>query len=171
MLGQFPGVEAKVRGARGTDRVRTLGVSIGLRLPFFDRNRGAIAVEEATRERLRLEYRARLARAEGDVHRLWTEDRLAQADLRKLREGLPELESAAWDADRAYDSQDLTGPVRLGTVDAYLRSAYDAEDRTQGVLETCVALQTVLGPPPGLSLRALRSAQGRGAGAERSRAP
>ncbi len=109
-----------------------------------------------------MEYRTRLARAEGEVHRLWTEHRLAQEELKPLAEALPALESAAREADRAYEARDVTGPVHLGVVDAYLRSAYEAEDRTQGLLEARVALQTVLGPPGGLRPRVSeRSRNGR----------
>lgn len=60
ILGQFPAVTAGINRASDTSNVRTLGFSIGITLPLFSANRGAIASARATRAQLRAEYRQRV---------------------------------------------------------------------------------------------------------------
>ncbi len=67
ILGQFPKITIGTSRARDTGNVITHGFSIGIELPFFDRNQGPIALEKATRERLFDEYIARLFEAQSDV--------------------------------------------------------------------------------------------------------
>lgn len=60
ILRQFPSITIGLTGGQATDRVKTIGPTLAIRLPFLDRNQGEIAVARATREQLRQEYAARV---------------------------------------------------------------------------------------------------------------
>lgn len=60
LLMQYPRLNLSLNAARDTGGVRTNGLAVSFDLPLWNRNRGGIAVEEATREQLRAEYEARL---------------------------------------------------------------------------------------------------------------
>lgn len=65
ILAQFPLVSLTVNGGSDTSRVATVGPSLSLNLPIFNRNRGNIAVAKATRRQLHAGFTASLAAAEG----------------------------------------------------------------------------------------------------------
>lgn len=60
LLEQYPRLNLSLNAARDTGAVRTNGLAVGFDLPLWNRNRGAIAIQEATREQLRTEYEVRL---------------------------------------------------------------------------------------------------------------
>jgi len=70
VLGQFPKLTTGFSQARDTGNVVTQGFAITIGLPFFDRNQGQIAVEQATREQLFNEYVARLFEAQSTIAKL-----------------------------------------------------------------------------------------------------
>lgn len=70
VLKQFPTISFGLSYARDTSNITTRGYSVGFTLPLFDRGRGAIAVETATRQRLFDEYQSRLAAARSEVDRI-----------------------------------------------------------------------------------------------------
>lgn len=67
ILGQFPRITLGGSRARDTGNVVTGGFSITIGLPFFDRNQGQIAIEDATRKQLFDEYAARLFDAQSNI--------------------------------------------------------------------------------------------------------
>ena len=67
ILDQFPTLDLTISGARDTGGNKLIGPSIGFTLPLWNRNRGGIAVAEATREALRQEYDARLFQTRADI--------------------------------------------------------------------------------------------------------
>ncbi|HEY3347955.1 MAG TPA: TolC family protein, partial [Nitrospirota bacterium] len=79
VLEQFPAINIGVTRARDTSGINTVGFGITMSLPVFDRNRGNIAIEEATRQKLHDQYQARLDAATGEISRL----RLEQKQLRE----------------------------------------------------------------------------------------
>lgn len=60
LLMQYPRLNLSLNATLDTGAVRTNGVAVSFDLPLWNRNRGAITIEEATREQLRAEYEARL---------------------------------------------------------------------------------------------------------------
>ena len=60
VLSQFPNIVIGATRARDISNVHTLGGTVSLNPPLFDRGRGAIAIQRATRTQLRAEYQARL---------------------------------------------------------------------------------------------------------------
>lgn len=79
ILSQFPKISVGVAAARDTSNVISIGPSVTLDLPLFDRAQGKIAIEEATRQQLFDEYTARVFEALSEVARLRSEmDAVAQ---------------------------------------------------------------------------------------------
>lgn len=68
--GQFPRIHLGISTARDTGNVKTRGYAIALDLPVFDRNQGAIAIENATRQQLFDEYMARVFQVRAEVARI-----------------------------------------------------------------------------------------------------
>jgi outer membrane protein TolC len=102
VLAQFPALSVGFTRARDTTDVHTQGFGITLTLPIFNRNRGAIAVQTATRQRLRDEYQARLNAAYADVQRLLDHEQLLAAQQRTLDANLAQLRAVADKAEAAY---------------------------------------------------------------------
>ncbi|MEO8519767.1 MAG: TolC family protein [Acidobacteriota bacterium] len=60
LLQQYPRLNLSLNAARDTGAVSTTGIAVAFDLPLWNRNRGAIAIQDATREQLRTEYEVRL---------------------------------------------------------------------------------------------------------------
>ncbi len=84
---QFPKVNLGFARARDTSGINTAGWGMTVDLPFFDRQQGRIAFEEATRQQLFDDYAARVAQARIEVAQAW-------AGLESTREQLAATEAA-----------------------------------------------------------------------------
>lgn len=145
ILRQFPAITVGFTRARDTDAISSRSFQVGLTLPIFNRNRGHVAIEKATRRQLHDEYAVRLADARAGVRRIMQEvDLLAR-------------QRAALAQDRAHDNDDLRALRRgwtrgdVSDADAVTLQAAALEQRLQDLqldqrmLEQQVALQTLLG--------------------------
>ncbi|MCB2146030.1 MAG: TolC family protein [Deltaproteobacteria bacterium] len=147
ILSQFPSISIGISRARDTGSLYTNGFNIGLNLPLFSGNRGAIAIERATREQLREEYQARLDQAAVDVDKLIRLQGIVAAQQQQLDEYLPALEKLV---DRGR------GPFRRGDIDAltflnmettWIKKRQEKISLDQIQRENLIALQTVLAMP------------------------
>ncbi|MFI4868591.1 MAG: TolC family protein [Steroidobacterales bacterium] len=145
VLSQFPNIAVGVSHARDVSDVHTIGVGVTMTLPLFERGRGDIAVQRATREQLRSEYQARLNRATGDTWQLWDEIQQLQDELRGLDERLPQLQAHAEGAQRAYAAGDVEAAAYLTALNAYLGARTTRFDLTQALWTDAITLATVLG--------------------------
>ena len=64
---QFPSIGIGFSHARDNTNVISTGFSLSIKLPFFDRNQGHIAIEKATRQMLYDEYMNRIFQARADA--------------------------------------------------------------------------------------------------------
>ncbi len=162
VLAQFPALTIGLTRSRDTSGVYTTGVGITLSLPFFDRNRGAIAVAKATRERLYDEYQARLNSAYSQVKDLLEQARLVNGQYGAVRNALPGMERTAEQAKAALDAGDLDITAYTGLEAALLSKRIEAITLEQTLLEQRVALQTLLGRelPPSLAPAAVHLEKG-----------
>jgi outer membrane protein TolC len=138
VLAQFPALSVGFSRARDTSDVHTQGFAITLSLPIFNRNRGAIAVQTATRQRLRDEYQARLNAAYADVQRILDNEQLIAAQQRTLDANLAQLRGVADKAEAAYRQHiiDVLQYVtfRSAAIDAEVEAAnLDALQQEQGI--------------------------------------
>ncbi len=145
VLAQFPNIAIGFTKARDTSDVRTVGLGVALTLPLFDRGRGEIAVQSATREQLHTEYRARLDQAVADVWRLWDDMQQLQLQITQLEVSMPERQAALDNARRAYEARDLTAASYMTLLGSVLNGATALFDLRQALWGDAIALATVLG--------------------------
>lgn len=145
VLSQFPDVSIGITRARDVSDVHTTGFGVTLTLPLFDRGRGNIAIQSATREQLRAEYLARLDQAVADSWRLWEQARLLDGQLRGLdRRRLP-LRASVESARRAFQTGNFPAASYLTLVESYLGAEATRLDLLQDLWSDSIALATVLG--------------------------
>jgi cobalt-zinc-cadmium efflux system outer membrane protein len=73
VLGQFPHFNLGISRARDVSDINTAGINLSFDLPLFNRNRGVIAIAQATRDQLYQEYIARLHQTQTDIAILVTD--------------------------------------------------------------------------------------------------
>ncbi len=145
VLGQFPTITVGPNYGNDTSRVETLGPALSITLPLFNRNRGQVAIQRATREQLRKEYAARLAAAEGGVRALVANLELLRRQLDTARGGLSQAEALAANADRALRAGMLDQLSYVQLVSARLGKERQVIGLEQQIFDQRTALATLLG--------------------------
>ncbi len=148
ILAQFPSLTAGVNLERDpVEGVNAFGPEVTLTLPVFNRNRGQIAVQKATREALREAYQANLDAAESQADQVWKATRIMDAQLKNLYAQLPLLEKTATAAEQSYRQGNLDGGLYV-SLESNLRSKQAEAIRLQTSLDNAQStLSTLLGLP------------------------
>jgi len=108
VLAQFPAVSfGLTRGRDPAEGLVSSGLDLVLTLPVFNRNRGAIAVQRATRAQLRQAYLARLDQAVSDASQARATLALLLRRQAALRTQLPVLEHIAHAARASLAAKQL----------------------------------------------------------------
>ena len=146
VLAQFPALNVGLTRARDTSGLYTVGFALSLSLPIFNRNRGNIAIENATRKKLYDEYQNRINSASSEIAIALENLNLLQDQLRRTRQGVAELETVAQRAETAYRAGNFAAPdyVRLQT--ALLDKQTEVINLQEASMEQQIALETLLGP-------------------------
>jgi outer membrane protein, heavy metal efflux system len=144
VLGQFPALNVGIKLSRDTSDIHTIGNETILTLPFFNRNRGKIAVERATRQQLRQEYQARIDEAYGQADLIWTRQQLLVKQLHQLQTYLPTLARMVEKARQAYANQNIDPLTYLNMENTLANKKLKSIDLMQGLWETAIALDTLL---------------------------
>lgn len=142
---QFPTFTIGFTRARDTAGLNTIGLGVTLGLPLFGGARGPIAIEEATRDRLYQDYRARLDAAAGDVHRILAEERINAAQLRDVNRAMAELSQAAAKADAALRERRIDASADVALQASLLAKQLEQIQLEQSIALQRVALQTLVG--------------------------
>lgn len=145
VLAQFPSLSVGFTRARDTTPIYTVGLGVTLTLPIFSGNRGPIAVERATRERLEIEYQQRLNTADNAVHRILAEQRINRRQLQEIDLGLGDLEQAAEKTRAAFQEHNIDALVFANLEAALLAKRIEKINLEEAILEQEVALQTLVG--------------------------
>lgn len=145
ILSQFPSLSVGFVRARDTSEIYTSGFQINLSLPIFNRNRGNVAIENATRQRLRDEYQNRLNQAYADVAHLRADSEILQRQLQETESSLPGIDTAAKHAGEAYAEHDLTLGAYTDAQSAALVKRIDIATLRESLAEQRVGLQALLG--------------------------
>jgi outer membrane protein TolC len=108
ILGQFPPFSFGGRWTADTGGVRSVGPTVTMDLPIFNRNQGNIASTRATRQVLYAQYQAALDRAAGTARAI--EKRLAvlRNDLQRAKLAAAATERLSRKAERAYAQRNLS---------------------------------------------------------------
>ena len=146
VLAQFPALNVGLTRARDTSGLYSVGFGLTLSLPVFNRNRGNIAIEDATRRKLYDEYQNRLNGAYSEIALALENLPLLRSQLRRTRQGVAELETVAHRAEAAFRAGNLAAPdyVRLQT--ALLDKQIEAINLQEALMEQQIALETLFGP-------------------------
>ena len=145
ILGQFPALTLGPDYGNDTSRVQSFGPAISVTLPLFNRNRGVIAIQRATRTQLREEYAARLAAASGGAAALRANIVLQEGQLAAARSGLGQARRLAAGAQAALRSGLIDELSYVQLVVTRLEKDRQVIGLEQQVLDERVALATLLG--------------------------
>jgi outer membrane protein TolC len=145
VLAQFPDISLGVTRARDVSDVHTTGFGATLTLPLFDRGRGQIAIQRATRAQLHAEFQARVDQAQGDVWQLWDEMQQLDRQLHALEQQLPQLQRSVERARLAYQAGNFPAASYLTLTSAYLTATSTRFDLFQNLWTDSIGLATVLG--------------------------
>jgi len=144
ILAQFPSISVGFTRARDTSDVHTTGFGITLNLPIFDGNRGAIAVQRATRAALHQDYQARVDAAYGQLDQLRSQGGLLRAQLARTRSRLPALQAMVHRAAKAYRARDIGALTYLNMQTTLLNKQLEVADLRQSLWKNRIALDTLL---------------------------
>lgn len=142
---QFPAITVGPTRGRDTSNVNTAGISLGISLPLFNRNRGNIAIESATREKLQVDYQQRLNATSIDSHRLLAEQAILQRQIAEIDASLPMLVQAADRAGRAFEAHNIDALTLTNIEGAVLARRLERIAAQQALQEQAIALQALLG--------------------------
>ena len=151
ILAQFPSLSAGVEQSRDpVEGVNSLGLNVNITLPLFNRNRGQIAIQRATRDVLRQSYQAQLDVAQSQSDQVWKATQIMSAQLRDLDAQLPVLKQTSEAAERSLRQGNLDAGLYV-TLQSNLLSKQAEAIRLRAALDTAQsALQTLLGLPFGM---------------------
>ncbi|HEV2133620.1 MAG TPA: TolC family protein [Terracidiphilus sp.] len=150
VLAQFPSLSAGVDLERDpVEGVNAVGPEVTLTLPLFNRNRGQIAIQRATRDLLRQQFQAQLDAAVSQADQVWKAAEIMSSQLRQLDAELPALRDTATAAEQNLRQNNLDAGLYV-TAQSNLLANQSEEIRLQASLENAQsALSTLLGLPFG----------------------
>ena len=147
VLSQYPRLSITLNRARDTSSVQTFGPAVALDVPIWNRNRGAIAVAEATRTRLRSEFAARLHQTRADIADLIATLNGNEQARAAVAAQLPEIERIA----EGFNAAARRGDVSVSLAESARASAVDKRlaflSLDQACAEERVALALAVGRP------------------------
>lgn len=145
ILAQFPVLNVGLTRARDTAGLYTQGIGMTLSLPIFNGNRGNIAIEQATRQKLHDEYQLRINTAVAEIARILQDQKLLGQQLRNVERGVITLGLASSNAQAAFDVGSIDSLIYTNLRNASLAKQAEAILLKQTMLEQRVALLTLLG--------------------------
>ncbi len=145
ILAQFPSLNIGITRARDTSNVSSQGFNVSLSIPIFNRNQGSIAIEIATRQRLRDEYQQRVNVAFADVDRLLRDQELGNEQLQQSRARLKEVESQLSLTTKAFKAHNVDTLTLAGIEAQRLTKKTEEITLEQALLEQRAALLSVIG--------------------------
>ncbi len=145
ILAQFPALSVGLTGGQDTSAVHSLGVSVSLSLPFFNRNQGQIAIQRATRAAMRQAYQARLDQAVNQAHEVYRATRIMHRQLAQLRARLPVLKKTTEAARRSFEHGNLSAGTYISLRSSLLAKRAEAVRLEASLQSSQAALETLLG--------------------------
>ena len=147
VLAQFPSISIGINRARDTSALYTSGFAISLNLPVFSANRGAIAVERASRSELRTEYQSRLDQTATDIDRLVALQAIDAKQQHVLDLYLPKLQKMVNQARQAFRNGDIDALTFLNMETTLVNKRLELISLQGNQWENRIALDTLLALP------------------------
>ncbi|MEO8925873.1 MAG: TolC family protein [Caulobacteraceae bacterium] len=144
ILSQFPLINLGYSRQRDTGTILTNGLTATLVAPIFNRGRGDIAIQTATREKLRAEYQARLDQTVADVATARRDREADAAALAALEARVPTLVAAVAQARAAAGAGDISGADLLALEQSALTQQVAMLDLKLALALADISLETVL---------------------------
>lgn len=145
ILDQFPSLSIGFVKARDNSSVYTNGFQVSLNLPIFNRNRGSIAIEQATRQRLKDEYQIRLNQAASDIARLRDDLTILGRQLTHEEQANDAVANAATAAQDAYLARNLAVGAYVDAQSAEITHEITMLTLRESIAEQRIGLQALLG--------------------------
>ena len=147
VLNQFPTLSLVVNANRDSAGNQLLGPAVDLTLPLWNRNRGGIGVERATRAALKTEYDGRVFQTRAQIAAAVGAIAVARSQRDAALQGLPALRTFAAATARAAKRGDLA-PATAQTSAQSLRDQETLRTQTtQDLEEQTIALELLTGTP------------------------
>ncbi len=147
VLDQFPTLNLTVTGNRDSAGNSLLGPTVDFTLPLWNRNRGGIAVERATREALKSEYEARLFQTRAEISAAWAGIALARRQFVDAEGGLTALRRQAEVSDQASRRGDLSQSFVMTTAQQVRDRQLLIAQASLAIQEQTIALELLSGEP------------------------
>jgi len=145
LLAQFPALNVGLTRARDSSGVDSNALGVTLSLPIFNRNRGNIAIEKASRQKLNDEYRQRLQTGRNDIVSILAEQKLNMEQMARIVADIEQLSAALARGDTALRANNIDALLYANARAALLSKQCERINLQQAILEQRVALQTLLG--------------------------
>jgi outer membrane protein TolC len=145
ILAQFPALILGGSYASDTSHVYTVGPTITLDLPIFNRNQGNIAIARATRQKLHDEFAARLTAANGEIGAMLSRQHLLETQIAAARRQLATSRRIADRAETAFTNGNIDERGYIDLTMTRIAKQQEIIAIEQLLLEQRVALTTVLG--------------------------
>jgi len=147
VLDQFPTLGLTVNGNRDSAGNTLVGPAISFTVPLWNRNRGGIAIERATRAALKAEYDARLFQTRAEIAAAVGGITVARRQREALLRDIPAARHFAEASRRAADRGDLS----LATAETAEQALRDKQlllaQSEQDITEQTIALELLTGAP------------------------
>lgn len=147
ILAQFPALNIGL--TRNKDNAGIISDSLGITftLPIFNRNRGNIAIENATRQRIHDEYQIRVNQTTASVLRLQSEQQQQRAIWQSRQIKLNQLHRDVAQTSTVYHQGFVDDLVWINLNNSEFNQEFDLLNIEQSIREQCVGLNILLGLP------------------------
>lgn len=147
ILDQFPSLGLTINGSRDTGGNRLIGPAVSFTLPLWNRNRGGIAIEQATRGALKAEYEARLFQTQAELAAAWNGIMLSRRQLEIASAGLGSLERQAAAAEAAAKRGDVSQAAAAALRQVLIDRGMQMAQAELALREQTIALELLSGEP------------------------
>ncbi|MDA8174539.1 MAG: TolC family protein [Nitrospiraceae bacterium] len=142
---QFPSIGIGFSHARDTTNVITTGFSLSIKLPFFNRNQGHIAIEKTTRQMLYDEYMNRIFQARADAAAILANIKAVQAQISAADQSVAALERLVSVSYNGFLEGNIDALSYYNAVNRLATRRLDALKLRQTLAELHVALEISAG--------------------------
>ncbi|WP_240669157.1 TolC family protein [Dyella sp. M7H15-1] len=142
---QFPALTVGVDRQSDNSGVTSHGINIGVTLPLFDRNRGNIAIEKATRQQLKDDYENRVLTTRNDIHQLMLDQATLTKQFEQSQTQSKRLDEARRAAESAWQKGLLDWPTYLSIRANALSADVDYIAARDQQSQQAIALEALLG--------------------------
>lgn len=149
VLEQFPNLGLTLNTQRDSSGNLLIGPAVDFTLPLWNRNRGAIAVEGATRDALRAEYDARLFQTRADIASAEAGIAIALQRRAEALADIPKLEQFATAARKAAARGDLSLETAKNAEQTLRDREMQRTQAQQSYEEQMIALELLAGTSRG----------------------